>query len=82
MRIPPRPTKRLDQVRDAGRRKHYSPGTERSYVGQMKRSMSQVYFLTSGLRKVQAGMTLSVPAREPNHAISILGVPQMVQDLA
>jgi transposase len=50
--------------------------------GTIKRSMNQAYFLTRGLRKVQAEMSLSVLAYNLKRAINILGVPQMVQALA
>jgi len=33
----PRPKKLLDQVREAIQRKHYSPRTEESYVGWIRR---------------------------------------------
>jgi hypothetical protein len=50
--------------------------------GTIKRSMNQAYFLTRGLSKVQAEMSLSVLAYNLKRAINILGVPQMVQSLA
>jgi hypothetical protein len=44
--------------------------------------MNQAYFLTPGMRKVRAEMSLSVLAYNLKRAINILGVPQMVQALA
>jgi len=81
-RAQPRLAKRLDQVRDASRRKHCSPGIERTYVGRIKGNMNQAYFLPHGLRKVQAGMNLLMPTCKFRRAISILGVPQMIEALA
>ena len=81
MQTPPRP-KLHDQVRDAIRRKYYWPRTEESYVGRIKRSVNHAYFLTRGLSKVQAEMSLSVLAYNLKRAIKTLGVPQMVQALA
>jgi hypothetical protein len=50
--------------------------------GTMKRSMNQGYFLTRGLEKVIAEMSLTVTAYNIKRAINILGVKRMVQALA
>jgi hypothetical protein len=50
--------------------------------GTVKRSMNQGYFLTRGLEKVKAEMSLTVLAHNLKQAMNILGVKKMVQALA
>jgi hypothetical protein len=50
--------------------------------GTMKRSMNQGYFLTRGLEKVKAEMSLTVTAYNLKRVFNILGVKRMVQALA
>jgi transposase len=50
--------------------------------GTMKRTMNQGYFLTRGLEKVKAEMSLTVTAYNMKRVLNILGVKRMVQALA
>jgi hypothetical protein len=47
--------------------------------GTMKRSMNQGYFLTNGLNKVKAEMSLTVTAYNLKRVLNIPGVKRMVQ---